>query len=235
MKSRLTFSLSGFMLLWYKGDKPEGEAMSTTVDLTTEYQRILDLITKVKAFKVQGNRNSGYKTEEDLASQIFLQLFERKHWDKWDPSRMSLSSYTYLGVKSLVINERRSRDRKKAAADDFRDVSRVLVRSYRENDEEFSTDVVSNDFRPEADIEHKEFVQGFLKYLSEEGGHLVPTYAEAFKLLSQGYTASDLREVFFPAEAYPSLDIKKIIRDLKSLVRSYNAWVDAQPVRAYLA
>jgi DNA-directed RNA polymerase specialized sigma24 family protein len=229
------------MLLLCKGEQPEGAAPMnpSTIDLTIEYQRIRDLIEKVPSFRAETARNSRHKTSEDLASQIFLQLFERGHWDKFDPTRMTLSSYTFMGVKSLIVNEKRSRDRRKeAAATGFRDVDTIMVKVYREDDEKASTEIVSNNMTAEALLEYKEFVRGFLVFLEElrEDGNALPlTYAEVFKLMSHGYTRYDMRELFFPVEVYPTLNLKQIFKDLKSLIKSYQEILEARPLRSLSA
>ena len=192
-----------------------------TVDITVEYQRVRDLCHKVRKFDLRSLGADMYKTEDDLASEIFLALFERGFWDNWDSTRMSLSSYTFMGVKSLIGNARLSRQRKifwqhgnpvAAPNFEFGDASDAT-----DSDDSGVVGLVSTEYLPDQEATYQTFVDQFSQYVADNG--FASSYTDVFALLAKGYNKTDIRDCF-----YPDINVFKIVSDIKELIKDYLGW-----------
>ena len=169
--------------------KPKSRYATDTLNLTTEYNRVRDIIFNVSEFHSPAVLSYGYKSPDDLASEIFLNLFERKFWDKWDPKRSALSTYTFMGVRSLVYNQTLSTKRLRNAV--AKDPVRAPDFIYPAHEDDGDTDEVVRDivspYNPhEQSITDAVLAEQFKQYLTTlpnqpEGGI---TYPQIFEQLT---------------------------------------------------
>jgi DNA-directed RNA polymerase specialized sigma24 family protein len=177
--------------------KPVSRHFSDHVDLSREYRRIHDIVSKVAAFDRALVSAHRYKENEDLASEIFEKLLARGFWDKWNPSRASLSTYTYMGVSSLIKNMQRLKKSRNDASKKFTDIHEDMVMSTNDDDGSSQIlDVVSTAYCPEREVVGNVLEQQFLKLLSGKStGVPGVTYMDVYSLLELKVPLTDRAEL----------------------------------------
>ena len=194
-----------------------------TVDVTGEYKRVRDIIKANSKYSDFIIRSRKYKTADDLASEIFLSLFERGYWNKWDPKGLPLDKYTFMGVNSLVLNEIRRRDvntkRYSTMFADTDDDAINRVTNVAPEDEALATVRVSHYDAPDLEATISLLHQSFDKYLCKFDT-MIPgvTYSDVFALLELAPLKKDRCELLgIKSEA----TVSRLIRETKQLYSQF--------------
>lgn len=197
-----------------------------SVDVTEEYKRVRDILHRHKKYNIDMVSSRRYKTADDLASEIFMALFERDYWSKWDPKGLPLDKYTFMGVDSLIKNELR---RKKVftykhcentvdTADDlmaFEDHGDYLP------DDRASYTRVSHYASTEDEVALDLLTVSLHRYLlSQDTGVEGVTYSDVFALLQLPARVED-RPALLGVKSQTR--ISKLLRETKILCRNFQA------------
>lgn len=197
--------------------------MNTTVDLTVEYGRIRDLLQKDPKLKAQVRPLLSNKASiDDFVSEIFLNLYERGHWSRFDPKKSKISTWTYWGIRSCIGSSSRTETRKAAASELFVDdiSDRIVVQRKDSFSGELTVDVEDNSLSPSLEAEYQVLASDFIRFMDESDLQLKETYIYAFKLLSKGYSKSDIRDIYLPKVK----NLPMVFQHLQSMLRDFLGW-----------